>query len=147
MKGTLFILFFLTLVPCHRPPVEVVEATARRILPGRPESPVRMRYEIKIVTKRSSDILAFDEIYVHGVPEDVEIYGWPEQKRVRAFSAGDTLLLRCYSMKSVTDQRRGTPSLPERFRGRELVIGCSVKKKQHYIAVERVLHLPDRIDL
>ncbi len=148
MKSFLLIAFLFMTVPCHRPVVEVLHATSARQLPGRPETPVTVGYEVLVKAERSSDILAFDEIYSYGRPLGVEVLSWPGKERTNTFVAGDTLLLRASRQeKEKTTGDDGKSNLPPSLRDKELVIGYRIRKKERYLAVEEILRLPDKIRL
>ncbi len=146
MKTFTLILLLLSL-PCSRPVLEVLDASSQQNMPGRKESPVTVRYEIRVKTNKKSDILAFTKIYVHGTPGRVQVFHWPGKQRMEKFSRGDTLLLVTTFFEKKLDGKETKYVLPENLAGEELVIGYTLRGKEKFLPVKNMRHLPGEMRL
>ena len=144
MKTLTLILLLLSL-PCSRPAVQVINATSVRNVPGRKESPVTVRYDIRVVTGKSSDILAFTKIYSKGRALRMRILSWPDKRPAKEFAKGDTLLLRAVRMEP-EDVRDKQQAAPPHLTG-EIVIEYNVRKKKHHLPVKDIIRMPEKINL
>jgi len=144
MKTFTLILLLLSL-PCLRPALEVIDASSQRDLPGRKESPVSVHYEIRVKAGKSSNILAFTKIYVHGIPCRTKVLHWPGKQRVAKFSKGDTLLLMTTYFEKNETGAKTKEILPETLAGEELVIGYTLRGKEKFLPVKGIRRLPEKI--
>jgi len=143
----LTLILFLGVLPCSRPALEVIDASSRRDMPGRKESPVTVLYEIRVKANKNSDVLAFTKIYVQGTPCRVKVFHLPGKERMAKFSKGDTLLLvtTFFEKENAGPDKAGT--LPEALAGEELVIGYSLRGKERYLPVREIHRKPEKIRL
>jgi hypothetical protein len=146
MKSFTLILLLLSL-PCFRPALEVIDASSQRNMPGRKESPVTVRYEIRVTANKNSNVLAFTKIYVHDTPCRVKVLHWPGKERMAKFSRGDTLLLvaNYFERNEKAVEKRGI--LPASLKREELVIGYTLRGKEKYLTVKEIRRLPDGMRL
>ena len=141
-------MLFIWLWPWQQTPVKVIDASCQTVVPGRKESPVSVQYEVLIRAGRSSDVLAIDRAWVQDKVIPVRLFSWPDKKPEHTFSKGDTLLLRMTFFKTDQGKPEAGPSLlPEKYRGKDLIIGYEIRKRRKYMPVTRIKRLPDNINL
>ncbi len=146
MKLTLTLLLFLML-PCHRPALEVIDATSVQRLPGRKETPVVTQYDVTVVVRKNSDILAITKIYIENTPCAVRVLDPSSGNTVEGFEKGDTLLLRASRYENVENPSAVSAGLPEDYAGEEVVIACELRKKPVWFPVKNIRRMPGRRDL
>jgi hypothetical protein len=140
-------IFLLLSLPCSRPALEVIDASSQRDIPGRKESPVTVRYEIRVKANRNSNILAFTKIYVQGTPCRVKVFHLPGKERMAKFSKGDTLLLVTTFFEKENAGPDKADTLPEALAGEELVIGYNLRGKEKFLPVQEIHRKPEKIRL
>ena len=146
MKLILTLLLFL-LLPCHRPALEVIDATSVQRLPGRKETPVVTQYDVTVVVRKNSNILAIDKIFIDNVPCEVKVLDPSSGTPVEGFEKGDTLLLRASRYENGENPSAASAGLPEAYAGEEVVIACEVRKKPVWFPVKNIRRMPGRTDL
>ncbi len=146
MKLTL-ILLLLFVLPCHRPALEVIDATSVQHLPGRKESPVVTQYDVTVVVRKNSDILVIGKIFIANTPCEVKVLDPASGKPVESFEKGDTLLLRASRYEKEENPSDATSLLPEAYAGEEMVIACRLRGKQVWFPVKEIRRMPGRTDL
>ncbi len=134
--------------PWSPPPLKVVRAVSETVYPGRQESPVHTRYDILVVTGKSSGKIIIDRLYVKKQSCSVKLLSWPEKKEVDGYAKGDTLLVRStYFETGETAPEKIHTSSSALVRQYEVVLSYKLRKKRKYLPVKNVVKNPDSINL
>jgi len=147
MEKLLMMLVF-GLWPWFSPPLEVIRAVSETVYPGRQESPVYTRYDILVVTGKSSGKITLDRLYVKQQSCSVKLLSWPGKKEVSEYSKGDTLLVRSTSFETgKTGTEKIHAPLTALLRQYEVVLSYKLRRKRKYIPVKNIVKNPDNINL